>query len=166
MTFQPLIDWATKWQIPVAALHDLPRHFHTGITTNDNTSEAGVQSALRVTAPKLTHSLWRNNKGATQDVTGRLIRYGLGHDSKRLDEVWKSSDLIGITRVLITDDYVGRILGVFTGVEVKEPGWKGPRTKEENAQASFLATVNAMGGIGMFATSTEEYITRVPQWER
>lgn len=166
MTFAPLLTWATKWQIPVAALHDLPSHFHRAIASADNTSEAGVQSHLRITAPKFTHSLWRNNKGAMQDKTGRLIRYGLGHDSKRLDEVWKSSDLIGITRILITPEYVGRILGVFTAVECKEPGWKGPRTPEENAQASFLATVNAMGGISMFSTSIEEYVARVPQWER
>lgn len=164
MTYQPLIDWADKWKIPAAALKDLPSHFFNPPSYVSTSSEGAVQAQLRVTAPKYTHSLWRNNKGAMQDKTGRLIRYGLGHDSKRLDDVWKSSDLIGITRIPVMPHHVGTVLGVFCAVEVKEPGWKGPKDAHENAQASFLATVNAMGGIGMFASSVQEYESRVPLW--
>lgn len=79
------------------------------------------------------------------DNDGRMVRYGLGNDSKRLNDVWKSSDLIGITR------------GKFTAVEVKAPGWRGVSTAHERAQAAMLANVNALGGIGFFATSVEDY---------
>lgn len=164
MTYDPMHEWATKWGVPQAALFDLPSFFYTPVEPVNPGSEEGVQALLRVTAPKVSHSLWRNNKGAMQDKTGRVVRYGLGHDSKKLDEVWKSSDLIGITRVLITPEYLNRVLGVFTAVEVKTPGWKGPKDDHERAQARFLATVESMGGIGMFATSKEEYLGRVPQW--
>lgn len=164
--FNPLQMWAAKWGIPYAALADLPAAFWQPLERVQGGSEAMTQAELRVTAPKHTHALWRNNKGAMQDQTGRLVRYGLGHDSKRLDEVWKSSDLVGITRVPIMPHHIGQTFGVFTAVEVKEPGWKGPKDKHEQAQASFLATVAGMGGLAMFATSVNEYIAKVPTWGR
>lgn len=131
--------WADLWSIIGPAS-----------TSSEGGSEARVQSALRLTAANLSYSLWRNNSGACTDETGRLVRYGLGNDSARFNKVWKSSDLIGIGPG-----------GRFVAVEVKAPGWKGPSNERERAQANFLANVQALGGIGIFATSVNDYMKAV-----
>lgn len=121
-------------------------------------SEAAVQEQIRLLAARLNHPLWRNNSGAARDETGRLVRYGLGNDSKKLSDVWKSSDLIGVTPVRIGPQHVGRVLGVFTAVEVKREGWQfSVNDKRAVAQHRFLTDVVASGGIGMFANSEEAY---------
>lgn len=89
--------------------------------------------------------LWRNNNGAMVDKDGRLVRYGLGNDSKSISEVLKSSDLIGLTGD-----------GRFLAVEVKAPGWRYTATSREVAQARFLRRVIEHGGIGIFATSVAD----------
>lgn len=115
------------------------------------TTEANIQAILRCDAPNNGAALWRNNNGACMDArSNRMIRYGLGNDSKKLNEVWKSSDLIGITPILIQPQHVGLTFGVFTAVEVKAPGWKWSGTDREVAQAAFLKDVDRMGGIGLF----------------
>lgn len=121
-------------------------------------SEAQVQQDLRLLAAQHGGSLWRNNMGACRDDTGRMIRYGLGNDSKKLNEVWKSSDLIGITPVTVMPHHIGQRLGIFTAVEVKHPTWRGPSNARELAQRNFILDVTRMGGIGIFATSKEDYI--------
>ena len=78
------------------------------------TSEAQVQQELRVLAPHHGSRLWRNNSGVLPDRTGRPVRYGLANESKELNKVLKSSDLIGLTPVLIEQRHVGRIAGLFT----------------------------------------------------
>jgi len=125
------------------------------------TSEAKVQTQLRLAAAKRGASLWRNNSGACLDQTGRMIRYGLGNDSKKLNTVWKSSDLIGITPITVTPDMVGTVLGVFTAVEVKGSKWEYSGTDREVGQLNFLTDVQKQGGISMFASSVAQYETGV-----
>lgn len=120
-------------------------------------SEAAEQEEIRLLAAQLNWPLWRNNSGACRDETGRLIRYGLGNDSAKINAVWKSPDLVGITPILIRPEYVGRIFGVFTGVEVKKEGWRGPSNKREIAQDAFHSTVRAAGGISFFAAGVADY---------
>jgi len=73
-----------------------------------------------------------------------------------LNDVWKPSDLIGITPVRAT--YVGQLFGVFTAVEVKEEGWKQrPGDKRAKGQANFMNTVTSMGGLSGFAQSVDDY---------
>lgn len=154
----PLEQWAARHGVSAAALAELATIYQPQSgDRSDAGSESGAQAALRVEAPKQGCSLWRNNSGATLDNDGRMIRYGLGNDSKRINDVWKSSDLIGISPV----SWGGRTFGVFTAVEVKAPGWRGPRSAHERAQAAFLQTVESLGGVGMFATSLDEYRARV-----
>lgn len=150
-------DWAIKHHIGQDAMVDLLSLFTATPPPFTGGSEAFTQQTLRVTAPKLGGALWRNNSGAAIDDTGRSVRYGLANDSSKLNEVFKSSDLIGITPV----NHAGRTFGVFTAVEVKEPGWQYKGTERETAQRNFLITVEAMGGIGMFATSVDAYLERV-----
>lgn len=108
-------------------------------------SEAALQSAIRAEAQRLGVYLWRNNSGVLEDRRGVPVRFGLGNDSQRINAVLKSSDLIGIAPG-----------GRFVAIEVKAPGWRGPRTPRERAQAAFIELVRRQGGIGAFVSSIEE----------
>lgn len=108
------------------------------------TTESTLQSAIRAEAARLGVYLWRNNSGVLKDDRGVPVRFGLGNDSPRINAVLKSSDLIGITAT-----------GRFVAIEVKAPGWRGPRTERERAQAAFVDLVRQQGGIGAFVTSVE-----------
>ena len=121
-------------------------------------SEAAVQQNVRLQASEQDDLLWRNNQGACYDESGRLIRYGLGNDSAQVNKRIKSSDLIGITKVVVTPDMVGQVIGVFTAIEVKASTWK-PRPSDQRvaAQGRFIDVVREYGGIAGFATSGDEY---------
>jgi len=116
-------------------------------------SEQAVQQAIRLAAPRNNAILWRNNNGACQTVDGRQIRYGLANDSHQINAAIKSSDLIGITRTIITPDMIGRTLGVFTSIEVKRGGWQYSGSPRESAQNKWLQMVQSHGGVAGFAAS-------------
>jgi len=61
-----------------------------------------------------------------------------------------SSDLIGWTPVMIRPEHLGRVLGVFTAIEVKEDA----RLTDE--QANFLEQVRKSGGLAGVAYSVED----------
>ena len=88
----------------------------------------------------------RNNSGALPDRTGRVVRYGLGNVSKTYTDKVKSSDLIGITKVVITPSMVGKTLGVFTAVEVKKEDWDEGKKFDtrEIAQNNFINWVKSL----------------------
>ena len=140
MTFE---EWVAKY--PLAAA-DLRRCYEHGGTAGGFT-EAGVQAQIRVAAFQCGFALWRNNNGACVDETGRQLRFGLGNDSARVNKHWKSADLIGIGPG-----------GRFMAVECKRPGWRGPSTEREHAQANMLTQVKTLGGVGFFATSVEDFV--------
>lgn len=85
--------------------------------------------------------LFRNNTGALEDKTGRVVRYGLCKGS---------SDLIGWRTVEVTPDMVGRKVAVFLALEVKD---RGRLTAE---QAQFLQVVRESGGIAAEVRSVED----------
>lgn len=160
-----LSAWALKHHVSIEAMQELQNIFYSPPEGDaPEGSEAMVQSRLRLQCQPLDAILWRNNQGACTDDTGRLIRYGLGHDSKPLNDVFKSSDLIGITPVHITPWHVGLRLGIFTAVEVKKPGWQKPGNDREIAQMNFLQNVAKFGGMAMFATDTVIYNNTVSAW--
>jgi len=101
-------------------------------------------------------TLLRNNNGACQDKTGRLIRYGLGHTKP--DQELRSSDLIGWTPVVITPDMIGKTVAVFTAVEVKTEGWTRPTDEREIAQQRFVELVRNSGGLSIIATSVKSVL--------
>lgn len=127
-------------------------------------NEAALQNHIRQQFARFG-PIWRNNSGACSDVSGRLIRYGLGNDSAKLNAHVKSSDLIGIRPVFAwLPDAGWRMLGVFTAIEVKAPGW----TLKQNdsramAQARYHDIVRDVGGFAGFATSVDDIagITRL-----
>lgn len=121
------------------------------------TSEAAIQQAIRLDIARSGIDLWRQNVGACQDQSGRLIRYGLLNDSKAINEKFKSSDLIGIRPILVTSEWVGHTVGVFAAIECKESGWKlRPGDARGQAQQRFIDLVRAAGGFAGFAQSVDD----------
>lgn len=113
-------------------------------------SEARVQTEVRLAAARAGCILWRNNTGAFKDPnTGRWVRYGLSNDSAALNKAIKSSDLIGI-------DSHGR----FLAIECKAEGWRGVSSDREHAQARYLAIVNERRGVGFFASNVRDFSLR------
>jgi len=144
-------QWATDWGVPQHAAVDLMCRLGLGFEPTtfvelEGWSESAIQSKVRLDAAKAGILPWRNNVGALQDDTGRVVRYGLCNDTEQLNESVKSSDLIGINPVLIKPEHVGTIIGQFWAREVKEYGWKYTGTAHEVAQAKFGQIVLSKGG--------------------
>lgn len=153
-------EWAKYWSIPEAALNDLMTRFHAGTTPplpgTEAKREAIVQSNERLVMAKSGNGvLWRNNVGAVTTVDGHHIRYGLANDSRALNKRTKSSDLIGIQRVLITQDHVGTIIGQFVARECKRGRWVYRGTPREAAQLHFIQLVASYGGDARFTTGED-----------
>ena len=115
-------------------------------------SEAAVLSKVRVAASRTGARLWRNNVGVAMDDNGRVVRFGLANDSSRVNRITKSSDLVGITPQVVTQDMVGTTVGIFTARECKREGWVYRGTPTERAQRAFLDLINEMGGDAEFTT--------------
>ena len=137
---QHLTTWAQRWNIPAEALRELvtPPNDPDAIP---GTSEAAIQTQLRVAASRAGWRLWRNNVGAGTLENGSHVRWGLANDSPAMNRAIKSSDLIGI-----------KPGGQFVCREMKRPGWKYTGTDREVAQLAFITLVNAMGGDAAFST--------------
>lgn len=86
--------------------------------------------------------LFRNNVGMLKDAHGGYVRYGL---------CVGSSDLIGWTPVIITQEMVGKPVAVFTAIECKV-GQRDTTTQ----QARFLAVVKQAGGLAVVARSVDD----------
>ena len=157
----PLYEWAARWQIPAHAINDL-----LAMTLPDSNPQPGTEGAIqqniRLEASRYGNMLWRNNVGAVT-TEGNHIRYGLGNDSKKINKHFKSSDLIGITPLIVTPSHVGSRLGIFTSIEVKRGDWKWSGNEREQAQWKWIEVVKNLGGIGCFAKSTEDYTSCITE---
>jgi hypothetical protein len=151
-----LNQWAIKWGVPFEAVEDLRRQFGAIPETYpehiEGESEAAVQTRIRLEASKKGLRLWRNNVGAAQTDNG-FLRYGLANESKQMNNMIKSSDLIGIRPIRIEPHHVGSIIGQFVAREVKAADWIYTNSKREQAQLAFLELVAGMGGDAAFAIS-------------
>lgn len=146
-----LTEWAIRWQLPAAALHELQLqvfNLDPGPAAPDlrDKSEAAVQALVRLEASRRGDRLWRNNVGALVDERGVPVRYGLANESKQQNERLKSSDLIGIERGT----------GRFLSYEVKEPGWRYTGTAREVAQLNWITLVCSLGGKAQFITDPRQ----------
>ncbi len=115
-------------------------------------NEANFLNLLKLEASRKNIRLWRNNVGATHTDTGSFIRFGLANESKAVNSVLKSSDLIGIKPVIITLDMVDTIIGQFICREIKHDGWKFIGTEREQAQLNWIKLIRSLGGNAAFAT--------------
>ena len=153
-----LHEWARKWGLSIECVRDLQTTLGTYTPTlpadapGVGKSEAWVQSVVRLEASKKGLYLFRNNVGALQDKSGRLVRYGLANDSKEMNETLKSSDLIGWRPVEIQPHHVGHVIAQFVAREIKEPGWQYTGADREGAQLAWNNLVNRHGGDAAFAT--------------
>ncbi len=120
--------------------------------------EQEVDQLIILEAGKFGNHLWRNNSGMLYNSMGTPVRFGLGNDSSKKNEVMKSSDRIGPTPIIITREMVGRKIGVFTAVEVKSEDWKWTGTDREIAQNNFINMVLQAGGFAGFANTVDEYL--------
>ncbi len=140
-------QWASDWGLPPDALADLKARLAPpppGTLGPPLSSEAAALNAVRLEAGLRGWRLFRNNVGAMQDKTGRVVRYGLANESKQMSAVVKSADLIGLT------DH-----GVFVSIECKSPG---ARTDPERlaAQERWRDLVISCGGIGLIVSDPSE----------
>jgi hypothetical protein len=120
-------------------------------------SEGRVQSLVRLALARLGWRMWRNNRGAFKDATGRWVRYGLGNDSKKLGDVVKSHDLVGWRAVVITPDMVGKVIAQFVSIECKDEDWVyNPNDEHEVAQKRWLDMVNTDGGYAAFISNENQ----------
>lgn len=157
-----LTDWTARWGhlLPPAALQELRAALDPvqPMRQAAGGSEQAAAAYIRIGAGQSGVPLWRNNNGAAYDTTGRLIRFGLGHESAAIGARWKSSDLIGILPVTVAPRHVGATLGVFLAVETKAPGWRlTPGDKRGQAQAAFLSSVRGFGGAAGFASGLQDF---------
>ena len=121
--------------------------------------EDEVQAELRLRiAREGKTTVFRNNSGACEDKTGRVIRYGLANDSVRVNEHIKSHDLIGWTKVIITPEMVGKTVAVFTSIECKRESWTPSESdKRYVAQRRWADAVNEAGGIARFISDADQW---------
>lgn len=149
--------WARRHCITPRAIRELLAMFN--IPANDvppvkGTSEQAVKAAVRLEAAGKGLRLWVNNVGAFKDERGVPVRYGLANESKQVNSILKSSDLIGIRPLLIDSGHVGCVIGQFVARECKEPNWQYKGNPHEEAQLNFLQLVTALGGDAQFCNGT------------
>ena len=116
-------------------------------------NEATVQAHVRLLASQAGWRLWRNNVGVLLDSRGVPVRYGLANDSKQVNAVFKSADLIGIKPVLITPDMVGTVIGQFVSRECKVSGWRlNPNNEHDVTQMKWADLIMMLGGDASITT--------------
>lgn len=113
-------------------------------------SETNINAEIMLESSQRGTPLLRNNSGVLPDRQGRPVRFGLGNESKEVNKIFKSSDLIGIYPVRITQEMVGSTVGLFFAVESKKPGWR--FDERAQAQQNFGRWVQRHGGLFTFAT--------------
>ena len=147
MTTPTLLEWQRKHGITAEALADLATMVGLNVPrSSKGTPEARVQDEARLLASKMGWRLFRNNVGVLKDERGVPVRYGICNDSPAMNKRIKSSDLIGIRPVVITQDMVGSTIGQFVAREVKKAGWKYKGTEHEQAQLAFGTLIIGLGG--------------------
>lgn len=153
-----LYVWAARWKIPLEAVADLQNLIGLDGTPGDDghvgKSEAFAQSQVVLEAARKGIRLWRNNVGVLEDSRGVPVHFGLANDAKGTNKLIKSSDLIGVRPVRVTQQMVDGhcVIGQFVGREIKKPGWKYSGVDREEKQLNFAALVCSLGGDAAFAT--------------
>lgn len=112
--------------------------------------ESNIQKLIMIAVSDNGCMIMRNNCGVLKNPAGIPIKFGVGSPG--------GSDLIGITPVEITAEMVGKVLGVFTAIEVKtETG------KVRPDQIRFIEAVKRKGGIAGIARSPADAVALLSQ---
>jgi len=158
-------DWAQQFPEAAAALTQVTAVCEAAQEAQGD-DEAWAQQNVRFQVARAGGLIWRNNVGATPkvvyahcpkcqfdfEVQQRIIRYGLANDSHQLNDVFKSSDLIGVMPRLITQEMVGAVIGQFLAIECKKPSWNYTGKGRELAQQAYLSLCASKGAIAQFST--------------
>ena len=137
-----LEQWALRHKITPEALRELTDLQTFSAPTDDDKSEQFVQSIVRMEAARKDIYLWRNNVGAGTLENGGFIRWGLANESKSVNCIIKSGDLIGIRKRHIVQSDVGTVIGQFISRECK----RSQKAHIEPAQVRWSTLINANGG--------------------
>ena len=121
------------------------------------TTETDIQNRIVLALCKIGTTMFRNNVGVAEKVdknTGKKywVRFGLCEGS---------SDLIGITPVTVTQDMVGKKLGVFTAVEVKKDVTKAYAKHRMETQQRFIDFVNKNGGFAFKSDDPSKAVDKI-----
>lgn len=159
MLFQ---QWVRRWNIPAGALMELEAMIGTEYevksaqTLMSNIPEVDMQSLVRIETSKMGWRLWRNNIGAGELANGDFIRWGLCNESRAMNKNLKSSDLVGIRPVQITEAHVGETIGQFCGIEIKKGDWMYSGDEHEQAQNRWMMLVRKLGGYAKFVNNVND----------
>ena len=150
-------QWAVRHGVTMAALQELAGIFgmhggHDLPPEVKGTSEDAVKVAVRLEAARKGVRLFRNNVGVLKNDRGVPVRYGLANESKQVNEVMKSADLIGWRPLLIEQRHVGHCVALFVSRECKKVGWRYTGYDHEQAQLAWAQLVTAGGGDAAFCT--------------
>lgn len=157
---QELLQWAHDEGVPSSTLQRLTNilaGFDATPEPADYTqlsSEARVQSLVRLEAAQAGYWLTRNNVGAYKAPnSSRWVRYGLANESKQQNALVKSADLIGFRRRVIISTDVGSTIAQFVSRECKAEGWQfSPNDEHQQAQAAWRDFINSNGGDAAFVS--------------
>lgn len=116
-------------------------------------SEQKIQAEIQIETSNHGVQLFRNNTGAYTTESGSYVRFGVGGPG--------GSDLIGLTPVKITQDMVGKTIGVFTAIEVKTE--RGKATKQ---QQKFIDSIIKNGGIAGVARSAGDALNIIKPFKK
>lgn len=158
-----LKQWQQRHNISTEAMNELSDTLGLSISVSDFNfikhpakSEAAVSSDCRLKASRQLNRLWRNNVGVAFREDGVPIRFGLCNETAKMNKMVKSSDLIGIKQVLITQAMVGTIIGQFWAPEIKKADWFYTGTESELAQLKFHQIVNDLHGCAKFVNDVDK----------
>jgi hypothetical protein len=128
-------------------------------------TESALYPLLQLAASEAGARLWRQNVGTAWrgEVQRRndgsilirrpmIVHFGLATGS---------ADLLGWAPHVVTEADVGRTLAVFLSVEAKAA--KGRMRAEQQA---WLDAVKAAGGIGIVASSVDDFTGGMAEWNR
>jgi len=108
-------------------------------------NEATTQAAVRILASKEGAMFLRYQVGTFIALDGSYVDIG----------VKGVSDLIGLIPHTVTQEDVGKTIGVFAAWEMKQVKDKTSKKRKED-QGKFLRRVNALGGIAGIVRSEEQ----------
>lgn len=114
--------------------------------------ESTIQVKIRLAMGRLRILMLRYNVGTFWTKDGRPVKIGEPG----------VSDLIGLTPHKVTQEDVGRTIGVFTVLETKQVKDSTDKARREQ-QGNFLRLVNRNGGLGAIVRSEEDAVSVVTE---
>jgi len=123
-------------------------------------NEKDIEKKIILSVQECGATVFKNNVGSAKKVdpnTGKeyWINFGLCEGS---------SDLIGITPVEITQDMVGKTIGVFTAIEVKKNVNKKYKASRMESQQRFIDFINKKGGIAFKSDDPTDALKRIKEF--